>query len=157
MDVGELTVTPVAAAVPNFTAVTPVKLVPVMVTEVPPAAGPEARAHAGDGGGGGDDVGELVGRGSWPRSPRGRDRDVDRARAGRGGGGDRGGAVDGDAGGGGGAELHGRGTGEVGAGDGDRGPPAGRARAGDDRGDGGSRGVGVVVGAARWRSCRPRR
>ena len=31
----------VAVAVPNFTAVAPVKLVPVMVTEVPPAAGPE--------------------------------------------------------------------------------------------------------------------
>ena len=31
----------VAAVVPNFTAVAPVRLVPVMVTEVPPAAGPE--------------------------------------------------------------------------------------------------------------------
>ena len=31
----------VAAVLPNFTAVAPVKLVPVMVTLVPPVAGPE--------------------------------------------------------------------------------------------------------------------
>ena len=34
------TVNPVAALAPNFTAVAPVKLVPVIVTELPPAAGP---------------------------------------------------------------------------------------------------------------------
>ena len=36
MDLAELTVNGVAATAPNFTPVTPVKLVPVMVTEVPP-------------------------------------------------------------------------------------------------------------------------
>ena len=35
------TVTPVAGMPPNVTAVAPVKLVPVMVTDVPPAVGPE--------------------------------------------------------------------------------------------------------------------
>ena len=38
--VAELTVNPVAAVAPNVTAVAPVKLVPVIVTTVPPAAGP---------------------------------------------------------------------------------------------------------------------
>ena len=38
--VAELTVKPVAAAVPNSTAVAPVRFVPVMVTLVPPAVGP---------------------------------------------------------------------------------------------------------------------
>jgi hypothetical protein len=37
-----LTVNVVAAVAPNFTAVVPVKFVPVMVTTVPPAAGPLA-------------------------------------------------------------------------------------------------------------------
>ena len=40
-DVAELRVTPVPATVPNFTAVTPVKLVPVTVTVVPPEVGPD--------------------------------------------------------------------------------------------------------------------
>ena len=40
-EVALLTTTPVAAAVPNLTPVAPVRLVPVMVTEVPPACGPE--------------------------------------------------------------------------------------------------------------------
>jgi hypothetical protein len=40
-DVGLLTVTPVAAVVPKSTAVAPVRFVPVMVTLVPPAVGPE--------------------------------------------------------------------------------------------------------------------
>jgi hypothetical protein len=40
IDVSLLTVTPVAAFVPNLTAVAPVKLVPVIVTVVPPAGGP---------------------------------------------------------------------------------------------------------------------
>ena len=38
--VAELTVKPVAAAVPNLTAVAPVRFVPVMVTLVPPVVGP---------------------------------------------------------------------------------------------------------------------
>ena len=41
IEVAELTVKPGAAVTPKVTAVTPVKLVPVMVTVVPPAAGPE--------------------------------------------------------------------------------------------------------------------
>ena len=39
-EVAETTVKEVAAAVPNSTAVAPVKLVPVTVTLVPPAVGP---------------------------------------------------------------------------------------------------------------------
>ena len=41
IEVALTTVTPVAAAPPNVTAGAPVKLVPVMVTDVPPAVGPE--------------------------------------------------------------------------------------------------------------------
>jgi hypothetical protein len=41
IEVAELTTTPVPAAVPNLTAVAPVKLIPEMVTLVPPAAGPD--------------------------------------------------------------------------------------------------------------------
>ena len=37
-----LTVKVVAALPPNFTAVAPVKLAPVTLTEVPPPAGPDA-------------------------------------------------------------------------------------------------------------------
>jgi len=40
IEVAETTTTFVAELAPNFTAVAPVKLVPVMVTTVPPAAGP---------------------------------------------------------------------------------------------------------------------
>ena len=40
IEVAEWTVTPVAAVVPKVTPVAPVKLVPVMVTEVPPPVGP---------------------------------------------------------------------------------------------------------------------
>ena len=40
--VAELTVKLVAATVPKSTAVAPVKSVPVIVTVVPPAAGPDA-------------------------------------------------------------------------------------------------------------------
>ena len=40
IDVGLLTVNEVAALPPNFTAVAAVKLLPVMVTGVPPAEGP---------------------------------------------------------------------------------------------------------------------
>jgi hypothetical protein len=50
--VAELTVKPVAAVAPNVTAVAPVKLAPVIVTVVPPAAGPrvgEIEVTAGTG------------------------------------------------------------------------------------------------------------
>ena len=40
--VAELTVKLVALVAPNLTAVVPVKLVPAIVTDVPPAAGPAA-------------------------------------------------------------------------------------------------------------------
>ena len=39
--VAELTVKPVAGVAPKLTAVAPVKFVPVIVTDVPPVAGPE--------------------------------------------------------------------------------------------------------------------
>jgi hypothetical protein len=39
--VEEFTVKPVALVAPNLTAVAPVKLVPVIMTEVPPVAGPK--------------------------------------------------------------------------------------------------------------------
>ena len=42
MEVAETTVRAVPATVPNLTLVAPVKLVPVKVTTVPPAVGPEA-------------------------------------------------------------------------------------------------------------------
>jgi hypothetical protein len=41
IEVAELTVKLVALVDPNFTAVAPVKLVPVIVTDVPPDDGPE--------------------------------------------------------------------------------------------------------------------
>ncbi len=41
IEVAELTVKLVALVAPNFTAVAPVKPVPVTVTDVPPAAGPD--------------------------------------------------------------------------------------------------------------------
>jgi hypothetical protein len=41
IEVAELTVKLVAEVVPNFTAVAPDSAVPVMVTEVPPAKGPD--------------------------------------------------------------------------------------------------------------------
>lgn len=41
ISVAEITVKLLAGTVPNVTAVVPVTLVPVMVTVVPPAAGPE--------------------------------------------------------------------------------------------------------------------
>ncbi len=61
IEVDELTTTPVPATVPNFTPVTPVKPVPVMVTGVPPAVGPGVGADAGDRGRGRGGEGELVG------------------------------------------------------------------------------------------------
>ena len=42
IEVSETTVKLVAAVPPKCTAVAPVRLVPVIVTEVPPAVGPEA-------------------------------------------------------------------------------------------------------------------
>jgi len=42
IEVALTTITPVAAVLPNFTAVAPVKLVPEIVTEVPPAIEPDA-------------------------------------------------------------------------------------------------------------------
>ena len=44
MLVGDCTVKPVAAVTPNTTAVALLKLLPVMVTSVPPVAGPEIGA-----------------------------------------------------------------------------------------------------------------
>jgi len=44
IDVAELTTKLAALVAPNFTAVAPVRLVPVIVTEVPPAVGPEVGA-----------------------------------------------------------------------------------------------------------------
>jgi hypothetical protein len=41
IEVAELTVKLVALVAPNFTAVAPVNEVPVIVTDVPPVAGPE--------------------------------------------------------------------------------------------------------------------
>ena len=77
-----------AAVVPKSTAVAPVKPVPVMVTEVPPAVGPELgrdRDHRRL-----DDEGELVGREVAEVPPVVGDGDVDRPRRSRrGGGGDR--------------------------------------------------------------------
>ena len=50
MLVALLTAKLAAAVVPNFTALAPVKSVPVIATEVVPVVGPEARADAGHGG-----------------------------------------------------------------------------------------------------------
>jgi len=41
IDVSLFTVKPVAFVAPNFTALAPVKPLPVIVTDVPPEAGPE--------------------------------------------------------------------------------------------------------------------
>ena len=41
IEVAELTVKPVALVTPNFTADAPMKPVPVIVTDVPPAVGPD--------------------------------------------------------------------------------------------------------------------
>ena len=48
--VSETTVKLVAATAPKSTLVAPVKPVPVMVTVVPPAVGPEVGRDGGDGG-----------------------------------------------------------------------------------------------------------
>ena len=52
IDVGPLTVVPVALAVPNVTTGLPAKLVPEMVTAVPPPAGPVAGLRPVTAGGG---------------------------------------------------------------------------------------------------------
>ena len=44
IEVAELTTKLVALVTPNFTAVAPVRLVPVIVTDVPPVVGPEVGA-----------------------------------------------------------------------------------------------------------------
>src|SRR5713226_808630 len=52
-----------ATAEPNLTAVAPVKLVPVIVTDVPPAIGPlfgASETTVGGGGGGGAKVNDLI-------------------------------------------------------------------------------------------------
>ena len=49
-EVAESTVTELAGVPPKVTAESPTKPVPVMVTEVPPALGPEVGADGGDGG-----------------------------------------------------------------------------------------------------------
>src|SRR6202035_5433196 len=41
MEVAELTTSPVPVTVPNLTVLAPVKLEPLIVTDVPPGAGPE--------------------------------------------------------------------------------------------------------------------
>ncbi len=84
-----------AAVVPKSTAVAPVKSVPVMVTVVPPAVGPEVGCDAGDRRGG--DVGELVGSADrrWCRPALVTVTSTVPV-AGRRGGGDRGGGVDGE-------------------------------------------------------------
>ncbi len=64
--VAESTVNEVAAVAPKVTAVAPVKPVPVIVTEVPPACGPLFGLTRGDGGRG--VVGELVAALVVPRS-----------------------------------------------------------------------------------------
>ena len=46
MDVAELTVKDVAAVPPNATLVAPVRNVPVIVTDVPPASGPDVGLRA---------------------------------------------------------------------------------------------------------------
>ena len=101
----------------------PVKLVPVMVTVVPPAVGPEVgemEVMVGVRRG----VGELVGRHGRAGPVRGGHIDVVPARRlGRGDGGDLGGGDHGEAGGRHGAEDDLGGPGEVGPGDGDRGAP----------------------------------
>ena len=78
MLVALLTVKVAAALVPKLTAVAPVKLVPVMVTVVPPAVRARGRADRGDGRRGGD-VGELVGGAGGARPAGGGDGDVDGA------------------------------------------------------------------------------
>ena len=79
IEVALLTVNEVAAVAPNFTAVAPVKLVPVMVTEVPPAAGPVVGLTIVTVGAA--TIGELIGGAGRAGAARRRDRDVDRAAA----------------------------------------------------------------------------
>ncbi len=75
IEVAELTVKLVAAVEPKRTAVAPVKLVPVMVTEVPPVEGPDTGLNAltvgavgggGGGGGGGPEPPQTTTAGAEP-------------------------------------------------------------------------------------------
>ena len=65
--VAELTVKLVASVPPNVTDVAPVRFVPVMMTDVPPAAGPDVGARPVIGRCG--DVGEVADRGRRCRRP----------------------------------------------------------------------------------------
>ena len=84
MLVALLTVNAVAAVPPKLTALAPWRLVPVIVTVVPPAVGPGGRADGRDGRGG--DVGVLVVAAGGAGAAGGRHCDVDGA-GGSGGGG----------------------------------------------------------------------
>ena len=88
-----------AGVEPKVTPVAPVKLVPVMVTDVPPVVEPEVGETPVTEGGRRDE-GELVGRGVDGRGSRGvvTVTSTVARRLGRGGGGDRRGAVHGDPG-----------------------------------------------------------
>ena len=66
IEVSLTTVTPVAAVVPKSTAVAPVKPVPVIVTEVPPAVGPVVGLRLVTAGA----AGSVKIGGGWPTWPR---------------------------------------------------------------------------------------
>ena len=105
IEVAELTVKLVALVVPNFTAVAPVRFVPVIVTAVPPGAGPDVGEI--DVTAGRHDVSELV-RGQRRRRAAGRRHaDIDGACAGWRGGRDLRGGIDSEAGCSRGAKGHG--------------------------------------------------
>ena len=133
------TVKLVAAVVRKATEVAPVRLVPVIVTWVPPATGPavgEMAVTVGAAAG----LGELVGRRSVTGPARGGDGDIHRPRRpGRGHRGDLGGADHGETGGRRGPEGHRGGPGQVGAGDRHVGAAGHRSR---------RREIAVTVGAA---------
>ena len=124
-------VTPVAALAPKWTAVVPVRSVPVRVTVLPPAAAPWVGLSAVTVGAGGRPVIGVVvaGAGRGAGAPRRGRRDVDRAPGGarRGGGRDRGRVDDGDPGRRVGAEVDRGGAGQVGAGERHRVAARGRA------------------------------
>ena len=161
IEVVELTTTPVPATVPNFTPVTPLKPVPVMVTLVPPAVNPEVTVRPVTVGVGGAVKVKWSARLLTARAPRRADRDVDGGRRlGRRGHGDRGGRVDHDAGAGHGAELHAGDPAEAGPGDGTEVPPVVDPEVGVNPvtvGTGGAVKVKWSAGALTARSAPPRR
>ena len=150
IEVAELTTRPVPAVVPKLTTVAPVKPVPVTVTGVPPAVGPEVGlTPVTVGSGGAVKVNWSAGRVHGRGAPGGGDGDVDGGgRFGRRGDGDRGGGVDHQARARRGAELDHGGPGEAGAGDRDRGAPGCGPGGGAHAGDGGN-GGGAPVEALR--------